>query len=311
MIKKLLNIIFMPTLMLITLVSANITYAAPNTRILTSTPIEVTITNQSFVFKEAFGSIEDDFEDVFKDVENFIRQNGASSNRRAILYLDYGVERVNRDMFRSAINIERPLIEYLKEIYGESSLRTYRRVLVGYLVPPQYFVSPREPFKSYDFRNIKVLSFQSMDKNVKTPLSLLTDPSATPPANVEEDTYTKADRVYDKLTMMNYLSLNIEFKNNIGMMEMYDTVLNVYTFMAIPGNQATFLSGLGISPMVSPGTFPRRPDIDLSKGDTPPAGGTDAGTPATNADGANPAVATPPAETAPAQTPVAPAATTE
>ncbi|MCL2567131.1 MAG: hypothetical protein FWE18_03420 [Alphaproteobacteria bacterium] len=261
--KKLLNKISIIFTAAAVLLACNTAYAAPSS-IVTYSPIEVPITTQSFVFKESFGSIEDDFTDVFAEVEAFLNQNGAIATKRAILYLDYGVDRVNPGKFKSAQPpSDRSPIEYLNDIYGESTLKTYRRVLVGYLVPPQFYISPSGDFKEYTLSSIKVLAFQAMDKNVKTPLSVLTAPPGTIPTD-NENTYSQSDRLYDKLNMMNYLALHVEYSSNIGMMEMYDERLDVYTFMAIPGNQTAFLTGLGLPLSAEPGMFKRRSDVAIA-----------------------------------------------
>jgi hypothetical protein len=255
--------------------------------IVTYSPVEVPITTQSFIFVEAFGSIGDNFDDIFADLDAFLTRSGAISSRRAILYLDYGVDRIHSGKFKSAMPpSDRSMLDYLKDIYGESTLKTHRRVLVGYLVPPQYYISPDDHFKKYVFSNLKALAFQSMDSNIRTPLSVLTAPPGSTTTVNENNAYSQVDRLYDKLNMMNFLALHVESSKNIGMMEMYDERLDVYTFMAIPGDQAAFLTELGIPLSAAPGSFTRRADVVIKERDP--------------SQGAAPAEAAPaPAESAP------------
>ena len=266
MIKILLKKISKLSLILSLLLFSQNIYAVGN-KIVSFKPVDVLITNQLFVFKEAYGSVEDNFEDVFKEVSSFLVQNGAVSSRRAILYIDYGVTKTNPNMFKSNINIDASLIKYLEDTYGNATLKSYRRVLVGYFVPPQYFVATREPFKEYGFKNIKVKAIQSMDKDVKTPLSVLQDngQSIQDDAinNAIQDSYTYAHKLYDKLAMMNFLSLNKNETKYLGLIELFDSKLNVYTFMAIPGDQDKFIEDVKLSKTVIEGKFKKRPDVEI------------------------------------------------
>ena len=242
-------------------------YAIGN-RIITFKPVNVLITNQIFVFKEAYGSLEDDFDDVYKEVNAFLVQNGVNTSRKAILYIDYGVTKTNPSVLKSNININEPLMKYLNDTYGESTLKSYRRVLVGYFVAPQYFVATREPFKEYGFKNIRVTAIQSMDKDVKTPLSVLQENGETIKDDAidvaNKDSYTKPYRLYDKIAMMNYLSLN-NTKNHIGLIELYDAKLRVYTFIAVPGDQEKFIRDIKLSKTIKEGGFKKRADVVIEE----------------------------------------------
>lgn len=274
MIKTLFKKISKISIILSLLLFSQNIYAIGN-KIVTFKPVGVLITNQLFVFKETYGSLEDDFDDVFKEVSSFLIQNGATSHRKALLYLDYGVTKTNPDIMKSNINVNDSILKYITDTYGESTLKSYRRVLVGYLVPPQLFVATREPFKEYGFKNIRVQATQSMDKDVKTPLSVLYENGETIQDDAIDanniDSYTKPHRLYDKIAMLNFISLNEKSTDYVGMMEMYDNKLKVYTFMAIPGNQEKFMEASKIPLTIKEGDFAKRPDVEIDETNKKPS----------------------------------------
>ncbi len=263
MIKHLLDKISkLSIITLVILISSTNVHAVGN-KISTFETTEVSITNQRFVFMESYGSIEDNFDDIFREVKDFISQNGATSYRKAILYLDYSVAKTNPNIFKSAINIDGTIMSYLKDTYGESTLKSYRKVLVGYLVPPTFFINKRDPFKEYVFKGIRVQTFQSMDKDEKTPISVIFQNAIEQTDESEQtDAYTKPHRLFDKVTMLNYLNLTVNESKYIGMMEMYDEKLKVYTFMAIPGNIDNFKE---IATLSTNMTFQRRPEVEIKE----------------------------------------------
>lgn len=232
-------------------------------------PVDVLITKQQFIFKEAYGSVEDDFEDIYEEVYAFIVQNGAVSTKKAILYLDYGTVKTNPNMFKSNIQLDVPIINYLENTYGQATLKSYRRVLVGYLIAPQYFIAAQDGFGEYIFEAEKEKAIQSMDNTAKTPISAVYNNNpVNNETNSEENkygNYSKSHKLLDKISMFNFVNLDIANNKYVGVMEIYDKRLDIYTFLTITGNQEAFIEAAGLSPSLEMGKFKKRSDVEITE----------------------------------------------
>ncbi len=216
--------------------------------------VNLTITEFDFVYKEVYGSVEDDFAKDLQEVNNYVLLFGAKSNLKAVMFLDYGVDKTN--IPRGEKNIvpkQGAILPYLVSRYGESTLKTYRRALVGYLVSPQYFVTPSAPILIHKFKNVRVKAYQSLDKESKLSETVEED---------EQDQYTQPKKLYDRVVMLDTVSLlSPDSKTYIGMLETYDVALKVSTFMAVPGNQESFLLDNDLDIYNKPGKFSLRESV--------------------------------------------------
>ncbi len=192
--------------------------------------VKVKITSEVFTTKSLTLSLLDDpYNAIIPKYKDELSQQGRFSNKLAILYLDYQILNLDEDTTVLPTYESSPKIDekYLEKKYNYYTLNGKRRVLVGYITPPQLGTNDISNFQTFKLQNVPVYVTQAfIGKDSKG-----------------NNLYPHLNNVYDRISMMQYL--NFEAKNHntefIGMLEILDLDTNAITYVALPGNQKKFL----------------------------------------------------------------------